>query len=364
MSQEPTDIRIDSAGPADRAEQVALYAVCFDKADGARVLPWRYRASPHGPSISFLARDAQDVTLSGYACSPRIVVPNGREDQAALVGETGDVMTHPDHRGRGVFSSLDRAAMEATREAGWACVFGLPNRQSAGIFTGKLGWSEVGQIRPFTFVLRADRVGRAERFRAGRVASWLTPLAVRRGRAVRRNLSAQADRRRVEPLERFGIDVTNLWKRVAPRWPWMVRRDADWLNWRFLDAPSGRFRALGIHQGGTLTAYAVVQVPEAGSGVGCLVDVLALDDADLAAAVEAALGYLEAQGASVVKSHAIVGSWWESRLLAFAFQPPKAEDQKIVIAFVHDADHPLGKAVLEPHTWYFTDGDRDDELVG
>ena len=165
-------------------------------------------------------------------------------------------------------------------------------------------------------------------------------------------------------MERFSIDATNLWRKVAGRWPWMVRRDADWLNWRFLDAPSGRFRAIGVHDGGAFAGYAVVQVPEDGGRVGCLVDVLAAGDAALAGAVEGAMSYLEAQGISAVKSHAIEGSWWEGRLQAFGFQAPKAEDRKIVIAYVHDEDHPLGRTVLEPHTWYFTDGDRDDELVG
>ena len=97
--------------------------------------------------------------------------------------------------------------------------------------------------------------------------------------------------------------------------------------------------------------------------MGHVVDVVGVDDAAVAGALEAALSHLRKAGASVARAHAIDGSWWGRTLRSSGFRPPKSADFKIVIAYVHDADHPLGKAALDPSTWYFTDGDRDDELV-
>ena len=101
------ELEIHACGPADRAAQAALYERCFEKSDGTTVVPWRYDGNPHGEAISLLARDASGENVSGYACSPRIVLHGGEELDRSVVGQTGDVMTHPDHRGRGIFSRLD-----------------------------------------------------------------------------------------------------------------------------------------------------------------------------------------------------------------------------------------------------------------
>ena len=140
-------------GPEALPLQVALYEAAFGKTDGERVLPWRYAASPHGPSITLLTRTPGGDPVGAYACNARRVAAAGSEP--AVVGETGDVMTHPDHRGKGLFLDLDRRAMEEATAEGWPCVIGLPNSKSADIFTTKLGWEAVGSIRPWTFVFGA-----------------------------------------------------------------------------------------------------------------------------------------------------------------------------------------------------------------
>lgn len=358
-------LTISVCGAGDRGLQAELYDRCFGRTDGATTLPWRYDENPHGAAVTLVATTEDGRAVSGYACSPRIVLSHGVELERCRVGQTGDVMTVPERRGEGIFSALDRAAMERAAEAGWPVVFGLPNRQSAEIFTTKLGWRAVGCIRPWTFVLHADAAARAERMRAGRLAAAAVPLAClagirRRGRLRDRSF----DTVNVVPIPRFGPDVDAVVTAVAKDWPWMVRRDHGYLNWRFLESPSGRFKAHGAYeQSGTLRGYCIVQLPGAGEAAGHVVDVVGVDDAAFCGALEAALSHLHKAGASVARAHAVAGSWWEARLREAGFRPPKRDDQKIVIARVHDAGHPLAKAALEPASWYFTDGDRDDELV-
>jgi GNAT superfamily N-acetyltransferase len=371
------DVSVSLCGPEDRAEQVALYELCFDREDGRRVLDWRYDQGPHGPAVSFLTRDpargsgsvgspdAVGGALAGYACSPRRVVARGEEASLALVGETGDVMTHPEARGRGLFSDLDRRAMEETARRGWPVVFGLPNRRSDRLFVEKLGWKEVGRVRPWTFVLAVDAGARHERLRAGRLAAWGVPWAAWCGvRARGRLRDAAFGHTNTVAIPRFDERVDAVTRAVESRFPWMTRRDHAWLNWRFFDAPSGLFRAHGVYlPSGEMVGYAVVQLPREGEAVGYLVDMVGVDAKARAAAVDSALGHLAKAGASVARATAIEGSWWEGRLRRAGFRPGKRQDFKLVIAYVHDAEHPLGRAALEPASWYFTDADRDDETV-
>lgn len=357
------ELTVQACGPADRAAQARLFNAVFKKATDAAGLAWRYDANPHGAAISVVQRTKDGAFVSGYACSPRRAVPGGDEARAAQVGETGDVMTHPEWRKRGLFSALDRAAMEAARARGWPVVFGLPNRRSAHIFL-ELGWERVGTLRPWTFVVRADGAARAERAKEGRVRGWLTPFAARSGRSARARLRADGRGFDVEALTSFPREVADLSRAVEPRFALMVRRDADYLDWRFLRAPSGLHRALALRERGRLAGYVVVQLPRPGESRGYLVDVLAADERGVAAAVEAGLERLAQAGASTVQATAVDASWWSGVLRGAGFRPPRPANHLTVIVHVHDAAHPLAAAARDPRRWYLTDGDRDDETMG
>lgn len=366
----PGATTVRRCGPEDRSAQADLFNRCFKKRVSAEDLVWRYDANPHGGSASFLTTapgepgEPLEIGVSGYACSPRLVLAAGDAATAARVGETGDVMTDPRWRKRGLFSALDRACLEETRRLGWPCVFGLPNRRSAHIFL-TLGWERIGTVRPWTFVLAADADARAVRRREGRLAAWMTGHGARRGRDARSELARRAGGLRIEPIRIFPREVDALAAEVAARYAFMVRRDASYLTWRFLLSPSGLHRALAVRdEMGDLAGYAVIQLPRAGEPRGYLVDVLARDDAALAAAIEAGLAALEEAGASVVQATAIDGSWWRAELERAGFLPPKQENHLIVILYTHDKEHPVARAARDASAWYFTDGDRDDETMG
>src|SRR5688572_3702162 len=108
-------LEVRECGPEERARQAELFNACFQKRVDADALAWRYDRSPHGRSVSFLTLAPSGQGVSGYACSPRRALAYGDEASLATVGETGDVMTHPEWRKRGLFSALDRAALERTR---------------------------------------------------------------------------------------------------------------------------------------------------------------------------------------------------------------------------------------------------------
>jgi hypothetical protein len=222
-------------------------------------------------------------------------------------------------------------------------------------------------VRPWTFLLRNDRAARDLRRREGRLAAWVVPLARRSCAGARRRLAdtAAAAALTVRPLARFPAEVEALSRAVERRFAWMVRRDAAYLDWRFLASPSGLHRALGLFDGaGALAAYVVVQLPRPGDAAGWLVDLVARDEPARAAALTAGLARLEEAGASAVTATAIDGSWWSGVLSRAGFLPPKPENHLIVIRCVHRADHALAGASADASAWYFTDGDRDDETMG
>ncbi|MEZ6019547.1 MAG: hypothetical protein R3F17_05420 [Planctomycetota bacterium] len=186
------------------------------------------------------------------------------------------------------------------------------------------------------------------------------------GRARRGRLAHGARHWVQERVTAFGPWAAELAAEIARDQVWMVRRDLDYLTWRYFGGPNaGRFEVLAVRpEGGAPAGFAVWQKPAAAGGVAFLVDLVArtgeAEQATLAAALEGAHG----ADACVLRSHAIDGSPWQAFLLENAFQKPKPEDEKWIIVHVLDPGHALLPAALEPARWFFRDGDRDDELLG
>ena len=337
------DIVVAACSRADRAEQERLFAQCFKKPLPPRGLEWRYDTNPVGESISFVARPPGGSAISGYACSPRRAIVGGDESTAGIVGETGDVMTHPDWRKRGFFSRLDRAVMEEAKRRGWALAFGLPNSKSAHIFL-ELGWEEIGSVRPWKFLLKSDAVARGARARDGRWRAWLMPFDVRRCAHGRAKLDAARSAFRRALIERFDGEVDALSRLVERDFAFMLRRDAAFLNWRFLRAPSKLHRAIGVYEGTELAGYVVLQLPRKGAGVGYLVDVLGRDQRALHAALGEGLLELEREGASVVEATALDRSWSSVVLREDGFLAPKSERRRITCGLPHDGQATTARA--------------------
>jgi hypothetical protein len=296
--------------------------------------------------------------VCGYACSPRSALAKGDEATRASLGETGDVMTHPDWRKKGLFSALDRACMEETKRLGWPAVFGLPNRRSAHIFL-ELGWKKVGTVRPWTFLLRDDDGSREVRTREGRLQGWLVPLGVRKGKAARAKLAERAGGCfQARALDRFPAEVEALSRAVEKRFALMVRRDAAWLSWRFLQSPSGLHRAFGLFDDGRPGGVRGRPAAARGNRSAGL-DVPARDD-DARRVVSAARA--RAAGAAVVQAHAVDGLV-VVRAPRRRAPPPKPQPPDRD-ARQNDPAHPVAAAALDARAWYLTDGDRDDETVG
>ena len=60
-----------------------------------------------------------------------------------------------------------------------------------------------------------------------------------------------------EPIRRFDSSFTNLWERLAPKFDLAVRRDAPYLNWRYVEPPHVRYSIVALRRQGDLHGYAV-----------------------------------------------------------------------------------------------------------
>lgn len=78
-----------------------------------------------------------EVPASYYGVFPQKANFN---NQIVLCAQSGDTMTHKNHRGQGLFTKLASLTNQLARESGINFIFGFPSTQSYPGFQKKLGW--------------------------------------------------------------------------------------------------------------------------------------------------------------------------------------------------------------------------------
>jgi hypothetical protein len=76
-------------------------------------------------------------------------------------------------------------------------------------------------------------------------------------------------------IRRFPPAFTELWERLAPKFEFAVRRDAQYLNWKYIEAPHVRYCVAALKRQGQIEGYAVYRhLQEPRGRVTSLVDFL------------------------------------------------------------------------------------------
>jgi GNAT superfamily N-acetyltransferase len=262
---------IDRYRPDDRRAVDALYRRVFgnDAAEANRLRwDWQYRRNPNNPSENpeiWLAREGPTV-IGQYATMPVRLRLRDREIYASW---GMDVMVAPERQRQGLGEVLFR-----TWDQHVGASLGLGLSESSYRLFKKLRWPDVGPlpclVKPLTR-------------RALRRSSW--PMPINRlvsavtlpfVRVISRTRPLRAQ---VQPIRRFDGRVTDLWDRIGPKFDFAVRRDAPYLNWKFVELPHVRYAIVALKRNDTLAGYAVYRhLQEPRGRVTQLVDFLADPD--------------------------------------------------------------------------------------
>jgi hypothetical protein len=184
--------------------------------------------------------DGRVVGGAAHSLLPMVV-----DGKACLTSWSLYAVTDESARGQGVWAALETRNEEEAARRGAAVALTFPNDLTARVFLGRLGWTEIGRLR-----------------------AWGRPLL------------AQAP----APAETTPFDNSG---DAAAGWPSHVVRDAQHLNWRFVDSPRG-YRVVRDGNG-----YAVVgRTRYRGFEAAVLADLVGGSRALLRRAVAAAAGRL------------------------------------------------------------------------
>lgn len=235
--------------PEDRRGVDTLYRRTqgVDAAEASRLRwDWQHRRNPYNltgePGI-WVAREGPTV-VGHYPTLPVRLSLKGLE----IDGAWGtDAMVAPERDRQGLSEALVRAW---DRNSGAVLALGL-SPESAAVLE-RLRWPEPHVLPCLVKPLTRRAVRRPNLpMPVNRLIAAVTHPFVQ---VVARSRPLRAE---CEPIRRFDSAFTALWERLAPKFDLAVRRDARYLNWRYIEPPHVRYSVVALKRHGELHGYAV-----------------------------------------------------------------------------------------------------------
>jgi hypothetical protein len=265
----------------DEAAILDLFARSFHAPRSREHFEWKYRRNPYGNERIALAFDDAGRLVGHYSAFP---VPFRSRDGNWIGHQVGDTMTEPTirHVGRGPTSILGRTALHfyerfSEGKAGFNYGFNVANIQKFS-----LRFLRSDRVEPVTYRVRAPLppIGRWER--------WLRGY-------------------QLEVVKETGAELDELFDRVARDYGFLIRRDATYVRWRYLQTPEAPYHVVAIRKWRRLVGWIVFRIRENRFTWGD-----ALFDPHFPDAVEVALRH-------VVPSHPVdvIEGWFPPRPLWF-----------------------------------------------
>jgi len=288
---------------------------------------WRAKAHPHGlPDIALAVGPDGRIVANQWMEHYRLDTPEGR----IPLGLASLTMADPDHGGFGGLKTMNAASKRA-KAAGLAC-YGLPNDLSLPMFQ-RMGWAHIGNI------------------------PVLVRPAVSPFRLTAKGLFA--GRHRVERVERFDQGIEELTAHPDLPYRYKVARDADVLNWRYVDNPLQSYDKHVITRDGDRVAYVVSRTGRlANVPCGLIMDLLALDAAAFHVALSMAMRGFRRRGMLAASVFCVDGGWvaGEYRKRGFFRVPEEFMPKQNAMIVLDDGTHP---GILDLSNWHLAYGDWD-----
>lgn len=206
---------------------------------------WKYFENPYpGGELWIAERDGQIIGMTGMTPKPMVI--GGREVSGA---EIGDTFTHPDHQRQGIFNRLFTLADRSAREKDTGFIYGLPNAQALPGYVNKHDYS------PARFTLiNMLKILNASEFTsvplAGQIGNALAILIWGRGAEAKESTDI-----RVETVKEPPPDVDDLWQKAYGDYSLAIKRDRQYLAWRYTDSPAPYLILTARDSSGELRGY-------------------------------------------------------------------------------------------------------------
>jgi GNAT superfamily N-acetyltransferase len=336
-----------------------------DRDKTRRYWQWRYFSSPDIISRVFVVKGDDGRIVAGMR--PISILPvqcNGAPLSCLMLTA---VITHPDFRNKGIFSNLVKHSRKEAERLGAAFAFTFPNEKSFAIYKKKTEWAHIGSLPLHVKVLDCSAV-----LEKKIIPSLLTRAAGAFGQCIldlvfRSRKIASAIKIDIKAATGIDDSYNQLWQRVAGDYCIAVKRNGDYLKWRYFDKPDTDYIILEAREkrDSSLKGYIVITTQDRFNlKLGLIVDILVEsgDENTSALLIAEALTVFKNDNVPVVcclmqkhypYAHAL-------KMNGFICIPDRVSPKKFYFIGSALAPQGLPAEVFEFKNWYLTWGDTDN----
>ena len=215
---------------------------------------WKYLENPAGKPRIWLA-EYEGKIIGQY---PLVPIMMRVENQIVKAYQNMDLMTHPEYQAQGVFSALERRALDEAKNEGVYITFGYPN---AAAYRGhiKSGWFDIAPTRIMFKPLSWQNALKAEI--KNRVLLKISAIGGNLADTVffRPTPPPIMEGLRITQISRFDERIKHLWDRVSGQHRIMVIRGEVYLNWRYVTVPGVEYSIYLAEKTDEILGYIVLR---------------------------------------------------------------------------------------------------------
>jgi hypothetical protein len=335
----------------DEKEALRLFQDTFKKRRSVEEHRWKFLESPERHDHCGIY-----VAVAG----DRIIGQFGGVAQPFKLGEAEltimqgcDVLTAADSRRHGVLASVGRGTFDAWKADGFDYCVGLENKKW-GSRIQLLGLEPCLQTYTLSLTLRPDlKLARV----SGLPARFLRPLKSVNN-WIRRWPSAGQETLCVRSVERPELQFDLLWKTLRRFVYAAVRRDKEWLQYRYFSAPHASYKVLLAEKSASPLGYICYRVRCGSRGItGIVVDLFAAptDNDTMHALISAMLNDMQTADAETVAVPLVAHPPTIRALERYGFRR-RSGYTVVVIPLARTKPDPL---MRDPNRWFTMPGDFD-----
>ncbi len=228
-----------------------------------KYLDWEYTSNPVGDAILFVAENDNQI-VSQYVVIPQKYVSGNEIVNGSLSVNT---ITHPDHRGKGLFTKLAELNYAECKKNAIDFTIGFPNKNSVKGFTGKLKFKMLGNM-PLLF-------------------SIIRPLKAIRGFIFdKKNHGKDLDveiRLKHDSISKFDPDndlnkYTAFLSEIEKRNLLTTKRSSEFIRWRYLNIPLRKYHLYKVEENGEIVSVIILRAKNIkGVKCGIVIDLMTLN---------------------------------------------------------------------------------------
>lgn len=212
-------------------DTVKMFKDCFDKNGSPKNInkvEWQFLEGTINEQYVDIAIDRENDKVAGiYAVFPVCFQINGKD----YVGSQSlDTITDIEYRGKGLFVNLAKSVYENAALGNVKLVYGFPNGNSIHGFAKKLDWKV---LDPVPFLFKPLYTGYFTKKR--KLLSWLPNIRI--------GFTNKVDNKiKIQLRQEFPVDVNELWEQFSKNIVVSVKRNKEYLEWRYLKKPNENYK--------------------------------------------------------------------------------------------------------------------------